>query len=264
MLLSSKILRGLEIKGWRVYHPPQLEERLKKKLDFSTSVAAEQQPSSVAEESTKEEIAKQMEVVLEQIREEGEKQRRQLLEQAAEEARLLKEQAWKEGFEEGRSKGEQEAARMVEEARQILERAHEERREILAGAEPEIIQLAVSIAEKLLNYKVETDANCVLALMARALNSLPVGRNVVLRVNPRDEKICRENFQALQGLLKQEIVLELQGDPAIPAGSCKVESEEVEVELLLQKELHILGNKLLEVAVASGRSYFFEEEQAPE
>jgi flagellar assembly protein FliH len=252
MLLSSKILRGLDIKGWRTYYPPRLEETPQEALGEPED---DQQGPPASEE-----IARQMEEVLRQIREEGEEQRRQILAQAAEEARLLKEQAWKEAFEEGRKQGEQEAARLLEEAREVLENAWKERQEILAGAEPEIIQIAVSIAEKLLNYKVETDFNCILALMARALNALPVGRNVLLRVNPMDEKICRENFHLLQEQLKQEIVLELQGDQGIPVGSCEVESEEVEVEILLQKELHILGNKLLEIAAASGRRYTFDDD----
>ncbi len=249
---SSKILRGFEIKGWKVYHP-RLEEKLQ---DSLATADADQQLSLNSEE-----IAKQMEEVLKQIREEGEEQRRQLLAQAAEEARLLKEQAWKDGFDEGFKKGELEASRLEEKARGILEKAWKERWEILAGAEPEIIQIAVSIAEKLLNYKVETDSSCILALMARALNALPVGRNVLLRVNPLDEKICRESFHTLQGLLKQDIVLELLGDDGIPMGSCKVESEEAEVELLLQKELHILGKKLLELATTSGRRYLLEDEE---
>jgi len=260
MLLSSKILRGLEIKGWMVYQPPPLEERLQRKLEPPSGEASGEQPP-MGEEERKEKMAQQMEAVLEQIREEGEKQRRRLLEQAAEEARLLKERAWQEGFEMGRSKGEQEAAKIVEEARLLREQAEKQRRELLAEAEPQIIKLAISIAEKLLNYKIETDADCLLALMARALNSLPVGRKVILRVNPRDEKICRENFQLLQGQLKQEILMELQGDPAIPPGSCRVESEEVEVDFLLERELHLLGNKLLELAAAGGRSYLQEEEQ---
>ena len=50
-----------------------------------------------------------------------------------------------------------------------------------------------------------------------------------------DEKICRENFHLLQEQLKQEIVLELQGDQGIPVGSCEVESEEVEVEILYRR-----------------------------
>lgn len=257
MLLSSKILRGLEIKGWRVYHPRPLAEP-PREPQGGVKVGAE--PLSTPSE----EISRQMEEVLRQIREEGEEQRRQILARAAEEARLLKEQAWKEAFEEGRRKGEEEAARLVEEARRIREQALRERQEILAGAEPEIIQLAVSIAEKILNYKVETDPACILAVMARAINALPVGRKVLLRLNPRDERIVRENLQLLQGMLRQEIILELQGDDGIPVGSCQVESEEVEVDLLLEKELRILGNKLLEIAAASGRRYLLEELQEKE
>ena len=253
MPLSSKILRDYEVKGWKVYLPPQPGE------EHSGSAADAEnrrQPSGSSGET-----AEQMEELLKKVRNEGEELRRQLLEQAAEEAHLLKEQAWKDAFEEGRKKGEPEAARIIEEARGVLEQARKERREILSEAEPEIIKIAVSIAEKLLDYKIETDKECILSLMARALNALPTGRNVRLRLNPRDEKICRENSHLLQELLKREIDLELQGDDEIPAGNCLVESEEVEVELLLKKELHVLGNVLLEMANSSGKRYLLEEKQ---
>ncbi len=251
MPLSSKILRSYEIKGWKVYSPPQPGGE---HPESSTNTAAPRQsPGNPAA------VPGQMEEFLQKVRGEGEELRRQLLAQAAEEARLLKEQAFKDAFEEGRKQGEPEAARVIEEARQVLAQAWEKRQEILAEAEPEIIKLAVNIAEKLLDYKIETDEGCILALMATALNALPVGRNVLLKLNPRDERICRENSHLLKELLKREIKLELQGDEGIPAGSCKVESEEVEVELFLQKELHVLGNKLLEMAASSGKRHLLKK-----
>jgi len=119
--------------------------------------------------------------------------------------------------------------------------------------------MALNIAERLLNYKIETDTNCILAVMARGLNALPAGKSVVLRVNPMDEKICRENVQKLQGMLKHDVALEVLGDESIPLGGCRVESEEAEVELLLQRELQLLGKKLLKLA-SSGEIYFRADE----
>ncbi len=253
MPLSSKILRGLKVKGHTIYSPPPPE----KNFPNRSAGSGLQQQSSV---NPREKI-KQEENILEKFQQEGEKLRRQLLEQASEEARLLKEQAWEEAFAKGRKEGDLEAKKLVEEAQAILEQARKERQETLAGAEPEIIKIAVSIAEKLLDYKIETDEGCILSLMARALNTIPAGENVLLKLNPRDEEICRKKFNALRELLQQDIVIELQGDQEIPPGSCKVESEEVEVELLVHKELEILGNKLLEMAIASGRRRLLEKEE---
>lgn len=248
---SSRILRGLDIQGWKVCYPrrekePPPEPALQE--DTSLSTSGGDVADAVKQTETAEEI-------WDGIREEGEKLRREILAEAVAEARLLAEKAREEGFQEGFREGEEAARELVEEARRAIEQAHEERREILAKAEPEIIRLALSIAEKLLNYTVSMDSRCVLALIARGLHALPAGSKVDIRVNPVDEKTCLENFYSLQEMVKEGTALEVVPDEKIPPGNCRLESEEMEVELLLQKELQILGKKLLEMAVSSGRKY---------
>jgi flagellar biosynthesis/type III secretory pathway protein FliH len=41
-------------------------------------------------------------------------------------------------------------------------------------------------------------------------------------------------------------------DEDMPLGSCRVESDDSQVELLLQKELEILAKKLLQLASSAG------------
>lgn len=248
---SSKILRGLDVQGWRIYYP-RLEEE-----SFPEPAGQEDAPliMSAADET---ERAKEVEEILAGAREEGEKLRREILAEAVVEARLLGEKARDEGFQEGYQQGEKAARELVEEARQILKQACSERQEILAEAEPEIIRLALSIAEKLLDYTVNMDSRCILALITRGLHALPSGQKVYIKINPLDEKICRENFYGLQELVKEGTLLEIVADEKIPPGNCRMESEEVEVEMLLQKELQILGKKLLELAVSSGQQYLQE------
>ncbi|HHT46157.1 MAG TPA: hypothetical protein GX004_02540 [Firmicutes bacterium] len=239
--MSSRILRGLSIKGSIVYSPPFPEKNnLKSLYHTEKGPAAEIDPREQAKE------------FLEKAREEFEAERLRLLREAEEEARFLKEKAREEGFAEGFRKGEIEAAGLLKEAEEVLRQAEQEKREILARAEPEIIQIALNIAEKLLNYKVETDSNCILQLIYRAMEALPAGKNIILRVNPLDAKICQENYQRLRGRLKNGASLEVHEDEDMPLGSCKVESEESQVELLLQKELEILSKKLLKLALSAG------------
>ena len=145
----------------------------------------------------------------------------------------MKEQAWKEAFEEGRKQGEQEAARLLEEAREVLENAWKERQEILAGAEAgdntNCCKYRQRLTTRWKRFQLHTGA------YGQGFECSPHRKKCILKVNPMDEKICRENFHLLQEQLKQEIVLELQGDQGIPVGSCEVESEEVEVEILYRR-----------------------------
>ncbi len=249
MPLSSRILRGLDVKGSIVYSPPFPE---KKEMENTPSP----ETASLAEVDPRE----QAEAFLKKAWAEFEEERLRLLQDAGEEARLLKEKARREGFAEGLKKGELEAAGLRKEAEELLKQAQQQRLDILARAEPEIVRIALAIAEKLLNYKVETDSSCILQLIYRAMEALPAGQNIILRVSPPDAKICQENFQRLQGRLKNGVSFEVHADEEMPLGSCRVESEESQAELLLQKELEILSKKLLKLASSASENVMQEAE----
>lgn len=239
---SKRIWRGLSINGWKVYHPRQEEQRGK-----ITEEQEEEDARPLSPEELEKELLLKKEEILKSAREEGEKLRRQILAEAEKEAESLRNQARREGYAEGYRKGEAEAAELKEKAQDLLEEARRGREELLARAEPEIIQLAVSLAEKLLDYQLEVTRETIIFLAARALKALPGGMEVVLKVNPKDEEICRENLARLEGLLKRGASLRVEADAGVPPGSCLVESEEAEVEFLLQRELKILAEKLLQL-----------------
>jgi len=248
---SSRILRGLDIKGWRTYHPRREESEMlfEEKEELSSR---EERPEPEPSVPTREEIERERKAILQQARREAEEQRRQLLAKAQEEAAKLQEQAKKEGYSRGYAEGEKAVKKLKKEAQKVLEQARQQHEEILAGAEPEIMQIAVSLAEKLLNYQLEVDEDLILSIVSRCLEALPGGQEVLLRVNPRDEIICREKADILRMKLKRETVLEIMADAEILPGCCKVETEESEVTFLLGRELGILGRKLLELAAFSG------------
>ena len=261
MLSSSRILRGLDIKGWRTYYP-RAEESEMLPEDKEPLSPPEELPDPGPPLPTREEIEQERKAIMEQARKESEEERRRLLKQAKEEAAKLQEQARKEGYARGYGEGEKAAQKLKKEAEKVLEEARREHREILARAEPEIIQLAVALAEKLLNYELEINTELILGIVSRCLEALPGGQEVIIRVNPGDEAICREKLDILAMKLKKDALLEIVADADIQPGCCKVETEESEVTFLLARELEILGRKLLELAVLSGEASYAKKEWA--
>ena len=251
----SRILRGLHIQGQKTYYP---------RLEIALPTQPAEQENAVLPDPAgiEKEQDEKMRTAEAAIREEAEKLRREILAEAAVQANLLEEKAREEGFQKGLRQGEEVAEELLQEARQILKNADRRRREILAEAEPEIIQIALNIAEKLLDYKVKLDSCSILAMIARGLNILPAGQKVYIRCNPLHEKACRNNFHTLREMLKGGTQLELGADKQIPPGSFLLETEEAEVEFLLQKELQILGEKLLALADPSREEYMPEEAAA--
>jgi flagellar assembly protein FliH len=257
MQLSSKILRGAEIKGWRTYYPPLIENGpfsegkaafpLQEELSTAAAPAAPPLPN-------REEIERERQSILQLARQESETQRQQVIAEAQKEAAKLQEKAWQDGFTQGHLEGEKAADEVKNEARSVLEGAYRQKDIILTGAEPEIIRLAVNLAEKLINYQLSIDENLIIALISRCLESLPGGGEVVLRVSPYDEAACRERVEFIRGMLKKGVDLEIFSDTDIPLGCCKVETEESEVTFLLNRELQILAGKLIRLAESGGET----------
>ncbi len=246
MPLSPRILRGLSVKGWKIYEPRVREEEGPGEDWADIEIVAEEQ---LTPPSTRAEIEKERADILAAARKEGEQLRREVLAKAEKEVVALREKAEQEGYRDGSARGERAVAKIKEEAVLTLEAAKEEHRAMLDGAEDEILRIAVSMAEKLLNVQVEINEDAVLAMIIRCLEGLPGGREIILRVSPRDEPLCRRNAQILQALLRKDVSLQIIADEAFTSGSCSVESEEAEVTFHLQKELEILTKKLLTMAV---------------
>jgi flagellar assembly protein FliH len=198
MLSSSRILRGLAVKGWKTYYPRQEESEISagEKEPSSPDVPSKEEPLL----PTREELERERESVLEQARLEGEEQRRKILAQAQEEAAKLQEQARQDGYAKGHREGEKAAQKIKGEAKKLLEEAHRQYEKVLTDAEPEIIRIAVSLAEKLLNTQLEVNEDLIVGIVSHCLEELPGGQEVVVRVNPRDEAVCREKLDLFRGL----------------------------------------------------------------
>ena len=241
MQLSPKILRGLKVKGWKTYEPRISEEPGDNFADDQELDAEEQLPPP----PSREEMEKERAEILTAARKAGEQLRRDALTKVEKEAAVLREQAEQKGYQEGFTRGEQAAAKLQQEAAHTLKLAKEEHLAMLDGAQGEMLKIAVSMAEKLLNVQLEVNEDAVLAMIIRSLEALPGGREVVLHVSPQDEPLCRDKIQELQGQLRKDVSLQIVADEAVSHGSCIVASEEAEVSFLLQEELKILAKKLL-------------------
>ncbi|GEM_PF-3562448 len=244
---NNRILRGLDIKGWKTY-----EARVAEEMFQEVAQQDSQEEEASLPQPTREEMERQIEeerkAVLDKAQREAEKIRQEARQQAEKEAEEIKEKARKEGFEKAQKKGEAEAKKLKKEAEKVLSEAKARREELLAGVEPEIMQISINLAEKLLHSQVELNPEIILSVASRSLESLPSGQEVVLKINPEDEQVCREHLDRLRGLVRTGASLEVEADADIPGGSCLVESEEAEVELYLFRELGILGRRLMEIA----------------
>lgn len=108
-----------------------------------------------------------------------------------------------------------------------------EREEYFNRIEPEVVQLALAIARKILHRESQIDPLLLTGLVHVALEKLDAGARVRLRVHPADTHFWNEFF-ARSGWPQTP---ELAGDPSLPHGACTLETEIGSTEISMQTQL---------------------------
>jgi flagellar assembly protein FliH len=126
---------------------------------------------------------------------------RALIEDAAARADAIAQDARKrgrdEGFDAGREAADREMNDMLVTMRGLLEMARAERSKLIEDAEPELVRLALGIAERVLHQQVAIDRGVVVEMAKVAIARLIERDTVTVRVNPADLERMREHRDEL-------------------------------------------------------------------
>ena len=102
-----------------------------------------------------------------------------------------------EGFQTGRDAADREMNDMLVTMRGLLEMARAERHKLMEEAEPELVRLALGIAERVLHQQVALDRGVVVEMAKTAISRLIERDSVTVRVNPADLERMREHRDEL-------------------------------------------------------------------
>ena len=137
-------------------------------------------------------------------------------------------QGERDGYEEGLAR-----------ATLVLARAHAERDAVLASAEPEILELALHAAAKILGREVE-ERGAAVDIVAQALCAVRRAKAVRLRISPLDAAALRVSEPALAERLAQGAALVLVEDATIGRGGCAIETETGRIDARHETQLEAL------------------------
>jgi type III secretion protein L len=161
-----------------------------------------------------------------------------LRECAEREARELREAAYEEGRETALS-----------ELNQILLEAHGRRDAALAGAERDVLRLAVKLAEKIIGREIERDDATLADIVSAALRHARQQESLTVRVNPADLPRVQAHRDRLDPSGRARFI-DLVADPRVGHGGCIIEGESGTVDARLDTQLRVLERALLARAAA--------------
>ena len=128
------------------------------------------------------------------------------------------------GHAEGTAAADREMSDMMATMRNLVDMARVERHKLMESAEPELVRLAVGIAERVLHQQIALDRGVVVEMARVAIGRLVEKESVTVRVNPGDLERMREHRDELlsNGEIKNFRVIE---DQRVDRGGVVVETD---------------------------------------
>jgi flagellar assembly protein FliH len=165
---------------------------------------------------------------------------RSMIDDAGARAEQIAENARRAAHEAGHAAGTQQAEREMSELlatmRNLIEMARAERHKIIESAEPELVKLAMGIAERVLHQQIALDRNVVVEMAKVAISRLIERDSVTVRVNPADLERMREHREDVlaMGDVKNVRIIE---DQRVDRGGVVVETDAGSVDARVQTQL---------------------------
>ena len=128
------------------------------------------------------------------------------------------------GHAEGSAAADREMSDMMATMRNLVDMARVERHKLMESAEPELVRLAVGIAERVLHQQIALDRGVVVEMAKVAIGRLVEKESVTVRVNPGDLERMREHRDELlsNGEIKNFRIIE---DQRVDRGGVVVETD---------------------------------------
>jgi flagellar assembly protein FliH len=140
----------------------------------------------------------------------------------------------KEGESRVRATCEQEILAAKSSIAAAVEKFKTERESYFNRIEPEVVQLALAIARKILHREAQMDPLLLAGMVHVALEKIDAGTRVRLWAHPLDVHFWNEYFSQPGGL---QPAPELIGDPALKRGECMLETEVGSTQISLETQL---------------------------
>jgi flagellar assembly protein FliH len=177
-----------------------------------------------------------------------------MLARASAEAEQIRELARAEGYEQGRAAGHEQGASEIAAAAAALGAAvhgvEELRAEVAGAVESDAIELALTLAGKILAGAFQARPELVVEIVQGALRRISDRRQIVVLVNPSDLEVVRAAIGELTAQGSGVELCDLQADPRIGVGSAIVRTSEGEVDASVHTQLERareVANTTLEV-----------------
>jgi flagellar biosynthesis/type III secretory pathway protein FliH len=159
-----------------------------------------------------------------------------------------RQQGYSVGYEEGRAAGLAAAqaamSEQLERLAAVLEGIHENHTSFYRAAERQVVDLALQIAQKVVEREVENMPDLAVNVIRAALDEMDARTAIRVRVNPDDVEVLQRRWTQVVPPGVGADRIELVSDERVQAGGGVIETTHGQVDAQLATKLEQLGNAL--------------------
>lgn len=153
-----------------------------------------------------------------------------------------------QGIEEGRRQAFEEQQQMLMEAKAVVEQAIASKSDIIAEAEPFLVELSTAIASKIIRAELQLESGHVLYIVRDALLKARGSQTLTLAVHPEQFSFVNQARSELLNLFDHLIDLVVVPDPTVSLGGCVIRSSYGSIDARVESQLDEIKKALLEMA----------------
>jgi flagellar assembly protein FliH len=159
-----------------------------------------------------------------------------------------REQGYASGYAEGRAAGlaaaEEATAQALQQLAAVLEGIHENHTSFYRAAERQVVDLALQIAQKVVEREIENMPDLAVNVIRAALEEMDARTAIRVRVNPDDFELLQRRWPQVVPPGVGADRIELVADERVQAGGGVIETTHGLVDAQLATKLEQLGNAL--------------------
>lgn len=162
-------------------------------------------------------------------------------------------EGYDKGYSEGILKAEEEMEKKLHELDETKTRAMNEYAELIRSAEPDIINLVLSISRKFLKDKVENDKDLIIETVRDTIHKFTEANELTVTVSSQDYGYVLDNKTYLMSVINGIQSLEIINDDNLKPGSCLVKSKNNSVDASVDKRFENIRETFEEILKYAGK-----------
>jgi len=162
---------------------------------------------------------------------------RNLISRAQEEAGTIKDSAAKDGYKAGLDQAKED----IQQIKIAIEQFLKAKQEVFEYIAPDILEISVDIARKIVKKEIEQDPQILLETILDVLKTIAKDESRInIKVNPTQLNSTKENMPTIIDSLGLDARINIHADATIDVGGCIVETNNGIVDATINTQLEII------------------------